>query len=194
MLPSGIRSDLSSEDKEVKRQLAKCLPRVYSKLIKSYIHGPSGVKPFQPSEPSGEKSSRPYALGPPQSSVMKPSQEELQARVEFLVKKRRSTKRKVPAASENSHAARGKVPKLGASSSPSSTQEQGPPGQFGVRGRPQHPAAEVSNVIGQQLCSPHVVIAKSPPGRITEPPLDILPIYVDSIFTVGVPELTKFIT
>ena len=45
MLPLGIRPDLSSEDKEVKQQLAKCLPRAYSELIRSDIPGPSGVKP-----------------------------------------------------------------------------------------------------------------------------------------------------
>ena len=57
MLPSSIRPDLSAEDKEVKGQLARCLPRVYFELIRSHIPGPSGVKPFQPSEPSGAKSS-----------------------------------------------------------------------------------------------------------------------------------------
>ena len=38
--------------------------------------------------------------------------------------------------------------------------------------------AEVSKVIGPQLRSPRAAIAKSPPGRTAEPPLDILPIYV----------------
>ena len=37
---------------------------------------------------------------------------------------------------------------------------------------------EVSDVIGPQLRSPHAAVAKSPPGRIDEPPLDILPISV----------------
>ena len=53
MLPSGIRPDLSYEDKEVKRQLAKCHPQVYSLLIRLDIPEPSGVKPFRPSEPLG---------------------------------------------------------------------------------------------------------------------------------------------
>ena len=116
VLPSGICPDLSFEDKEVKRQLARYLPRVYSELIRSDILGPSGVNPSRsseplgatssrPSEPSSAKSTRPSALVPPQSSVMKPSCEELQARVEFLAKKKRSAKRKVPAAPESSHAA-----------------------------------------------------------------------------------------
>ena len=111
---------------------------------------------------------------------MKPSPEELQSRVEFLAKKRRSAKRKVPTASENNHATRGKVLKLEASSSLSSTREQGPLGQFRVRGRPQHPAGEVSNMTSPQVRSPHATIAKSPPGRTAEPPLDILPISIRS--------------
>ena len=111
---------------------------------------------------------------------MKPSWEELQARVEFLAKKKRSAKRKVSVASEDNHAARGKVLKLGASSSSSSTLEHGPPGQFGVRGRLQYPEAKVSKMTSPQLRSPNAVVAKSPPGRIAEPTLDIVPIYVRS--------------
>ena len=131
MRPSGVHSRLSYEDEEVKRKLVKCHPRTYSKLFRSDIPGPSSAKPSRPPGPSGVKLSRSFALGPPQSSVMKPSREDIQARVEFMAKKKRSAKRKVPAASEDSHAARGKVLKLGASSSPSSAQEHGPSGQFG---------------------------------------------------------------
>ena len=64
MLPSSIRPGLSSEDKEVKQQLVKCVPRVYSKLIISDIPGP-----FE------EKLSPPPALRPSLPSVMKPSRE-----------------------------------------------------------------------------------------------------------------------
>ena len=64
MLPLDICPDLSSEDKEVKQQLAKCLLLVYSELIRSDIPGPSGVNP-----------SRPPALRPSLPSVMKPSRE-----------------------------------------------------------------------------------------------------------------------
>ena len=39
---SGIRPDLSAEDKVIKRKLAKCLPRSYSELIRSNIPGSSG--------------------------------------------------------------------------------------------------------------------------------------------------------
>ena len=186
MRPSGIRPSLSSEDEEVKRKLVKCSPRTYSELIRSDIPRPSGAKPSRPSEPFGAKSSRssepsgaksslPSALRPSQSYVMKPSREELKAQVEFLVKKKRSAKCKIPVAPESIHAARGKVQKLGESSSPSSIREQGSSGQFWARGRTPPPVAEVSTVTGPQLHSLRAVVAKSPPGRTTEPPLDILP-------------------
>ena len=42
---SGVRLGLSPEDEEVKRRLVRCHPRAYSKLIRSDIPGPSGVKP-----------------------------------------------------------------------------------------------------------------------------------------------------
>ena len=114
----------------MKRKLVKCSPRTYFELIRWEIPGPSDAKPSRPSGPSGVKLSRPSSLGPPQSSVMRPSREELQARVELLAKKKRSTKRKVPATPESNHAVRGKVPKLGASSSPSFVREQGSLGKF----------------------------------------------------------------
>ena len=167
MRPSGIRPSLRSKDEEVKRKLVKCSQWTYSELIRSDIPWPSSAK-----------SSRPSALRPSQSSAMKPSREELQARVEFLVKKKRSAKRKFPTAPESNHAARGKVPKLGTSSSPSSILKQGSSGQFRARGHTPHPVAEVSEMTGPQLCSPRAAVAKSPPGRTSEPPLDILPISV----------------
>ena len=49
-----------------------------------------------------------------------------------------------------------------------------------MRGRPQHPASEVPKTTGPQLCSSGAVVAKSPPRRTTEPPLDIVPISVRS--------------
>ena len=74
----------------VKQKLVKCSPRTYSELIRPDIPGPSGAKPSRPSESSSAKSSRPFepsgakssllsALRPSQSSVMKPSWEELKA-------------------------------------------------------------------------------------------------------------------
>ena len=133
MQPLGIRPGLSSEDEEVKRKLVKCSLRGYSELIRLNIPGPSSTG-----------SSRPSALRPPQTSVMKPSWEELQARVEFLAKKKRSAKCKAPNALESCHVARVKVPKLGASSLPSAIGEQGSSRQFRVRCQSSHPVAEVS--------------------------------------------------
>ena len=164
----------------MKRKLVKCRLRTYSELIRLDIPGPFGATPSRPPRPSGMKLSLPSTLGPPQSSVMKPSREEFQARVEFLAKKKRSAKCKVPAASEDSHEARGKVLKLGAFSSPSSAQEHGSPGQFGVRGLLQHHATKVSKMTGPQFSSPRVAVARSPPERTAEPPLDIVPISVRS--------------
>ena len=91
MRSSGIRPDLSPEDRDVKRKLAKCLPRAYSELIKSDIPGSSGLN-----------SSRPYTLRPSPPSVMmfsherppvvKPTKGELRARVETLSRRPRSVK------------------------------------------------------------------------------------------------------
>ena len=49
-----------------------------------------------------------------------------------------------------------------------------------MRGRPQHPAVEISKMTSPQLHSPSATVAKSLPGRTDEPPLDIVPIYVRS--------------
>ena len=66
MRSSGIRPDLSPKDRDVKRKLAKCLPRAYSELIRSDISGSSG-----------SKSSQPSTLRPSPPSVMKFSHESL---------------------------------------------------------------------------------------------------------------------
>ena len=124
VLPSGIRPDLSSEDKEVKQQFAKCLLRVYSELIRSNIPRPSGVNPSRPPtlRPSPPSVIKPSREGP---SVVKPTREELQARVESLAKKKRSVKHKAHAPPESSLVIRGKILRLGSSSSPSTAKERG---------------------------------------------------------------------
>ena len=131
---SGIRPGLSLEDEEVKRKLAKCRPRVYSELIRSDILGLSGVSP---SRSPASSPSLPFVMktsheGP---SVMKPTREELQARVESLAKKKRSVKRKAQAPLESSLAIRGKVPKLGVPSPPSIAKGWGSSDQVPARGR-----------------------------------------------------------
>ena len=78
---------------------------------------PSRSPALRPSLPSVLKPSR---EGP---STMKPTQEELQARVESLAKKKRSIKRKSQAPPESSLAIRGKIQRLGASSPPSTAKE-----------------------------------------------------------------------
>ena len=117
---SGIRSNLSPENKVVKRKLAKCLSRAYSELIRSDIP-----------ESSGSRSSRPASLRPLPPSVMKfshdeppvvkPTKGELLARVETLSRRSRSAKRKTLDSLEKGHPAWGKVPRLGTSSSSPST-------------------------------------------------------------------------
>ena len=127
-LPSSIRPDLTPEDKEVKRQLGKCRPRAYSDLIRSDIHGASGVSPScSPYLRSYLRSSSPHTMeisfeGPP---AVKPTREELQARVELLAKKRRSVKRKAQDPPESSLPARGKTPKLRAFVPTSPAKERG---------------------------------------------------------------------
>ena len=113
---SGIRPDLSPEDRVVKRKLAKYLPRAYFELIRSNVP-----------ESSGSRSSRPATLRPSPPSVMKfshdgppvvkPTKGELQARVEMLSRRSRSVKRKPLDSLEKSHPTWGKTPRLGTSSS-----------------------------------------------------------------------------
>ena len=149
--------------------MAKCLSRAYSELIRSDIPGPSGVKP-----------SRPLALRPSLPSVMKPSRErpsavkpnreELQAQVESLAKKKRSVKRKAQAPPESSLAFGGKILRLGSFSPSSTAKERGSSDQVPARGQAPSSMTEVSKV-----ASP-----KNPSGRTAEPPLEVMPISVQS--------------
>ena len=179
MLSLGIRPDLTLEDKEVKRQLGKCRPWLHSNLIRSDIPGSSGVSPScslylrSPPPPATEISLE----GPP---VVKPTREELQARVDFLVKKRRSVKRKAPDPPESSLLARGKAPKLGASVLPLSIKERGSHAQVRVRGQALPSLAEVFEVAGTQRCSSSAVGAKGSLRRATEPSLKVLHIWSPS--------------
>ena len=88
--------------------------------------------------------------------------------MESLVKKKRSVKRKAQAPLESSLAIRGKIPRLGASSPPSTAKERGSSDQVRVRGQAPPSMAEVSKVAGP----------KNPSGKTAEPPLEVLPISV----------------
>ena len=111
----------------MKRKLVKCAPRAYSELIRSDISGSSVARPaqlhFMRSSPLSvmkrpfPKSSSPSVLEP---VTKKPTQGELQFRLEVLAKKRRSVKRKPPSSQEGCPLAWGKTLKVGASPSPSS--------------------------------------------------------------------------
>ena len=100
--------------------------------------------------------------------VMKPIWEELQAQVKSLAKKKRSVKCKAQAPLESSLAIQGKVPRLGASSPPSTTKGWGLSDQVPTRGQASPPMAEVS-----KAASP-----KNSSRRSVELPLTVLPIYV----------------
>ena len=119
MLPSGIHPDLSFEDKEVKRQLAKCLPWLYSELIRSDIPEPSSVTS---SWPPASRPSLPFVMKPSREGpfAVKPTWD-----VESLAKKKISVKRKAQAPLESNLAIRGKILRLGASSPPSTAKEWG---------------------------------------------------------------------
>ena len=136
---SGIRPDLSPEDKVVKRKLATCLPRAYSKFIRSDIPGSSGSRSSRPatlrhSPPSIMKFSHD---GPP---VVKPTKGELLAQVETLSRRSQSMKWKGSDSLEKGRPAWGKVPRLGMSLSSPSTHVR-------VQGQVSLPPAEVPKAL-----------------------------------------------
>ena len=110
----------------MKRKLVKCALRAYSELIRSDIFGPSGARPAQlpflrssplsVMRPHVSKFSSPFVLEP---LIAKPTRGELRSRLEVLEKKKRSVKRKPPSLPKGYPPARGKILKVGASSSPS---------------------------------------------------------------------------
>ena len=117
---SGARIDLSAEDNVIALALAECPPRPNAELIKSDIPGPSSSKSarstaLRPSPPSTMK------VSPIEPFAAKPIKGELLARLETLTRKPRSVKRKTLDSAKKDRPALVKVPKLGASSSSSST-------------------------------------------------------------------------
>ena len=167
---SGIRPDLSPEDRDVKRKLAKCLPRAYSELIRSDIPGSSSSKSsrpsiIRPSPPSVMKFSHERPL------VVKPTKRVLQARVETLSRRPRSVKRKSHDSLEKSHLAWGKALRLGTSSSSLSAHVQ-------VQGQALPSPVEVPRAPSSQPRSASAAKAKDSSGRVAEPPLEVMPILV----------------
>ena len=166
----GIHPDLSPEDKVIKRELAKCLPRTYSELIKSDVPGSSGSRSsspatLRPSPPSVAKFSHD---GPP---AVKPTKGELLTRVETLCQKSRSVKRKTRDSPEKGRPSWGKVPKLGVSSS-------SPSAHVRVLGQVLPPPSEVPRAPSSQPCSGYAAKARDSSGRAAEPPLEVMPITV----------------
>ena len=166
---TSIHPGLSPEDEEVKRKLASCSSRVYFDLISSDIPGPSNVSPSwaqasRPSLPFVMKTSGEGAL------VVKPTREELQARVETLAKKKRSVKRKAQAPPKSNLATLGMVPRLGASSPSSITKGWGSSDQVLASGQVPPPVVKVFGVAGQKNSS----------SKSAEIPLVVLPIHVRS--------------
>ena len=170
MRSSSIRPNLSSEDRDVKRKLVKCLPRAYSELIRSNITGSSG-----------SKSSRPSTLRPSPPSVMKfsherppivkPTKGELQARVETLFRRPRSVKRKSHDSLEKSHSTWGKAPRLGTSSSSPSAHVQ-------VQGQAFPSPTEVPRALSSQPRFASAAKAKDSSERAFEPLLEVMSISV----------------
>ena len=166
----GVRPDLSPEDKVIRGELAKCLPRAYSELIKSDIPGSSGSRSsrpvtLRPSPPSVMKLSHD---GP---SVIKPTKEELLARVETLSRKSRSVKWKNLDSPEKGCPSWGKVPKLELfSSSPSANVR--------ARGQVLPSSSEVPRVPSSQLRFGSAAKARDSSGRAAEPPLEVMPITI----------------
>ena len=111
----------------MKRKLLKCAPHAYSKLIRSDIPRLSGARPaqlpflrsspFSVIRPPVSRSSSPSVSVPLIATL---TRGELRSHLEVLEKKKRSVKRKPPSSLEGCPPTRGKILKVGASSSPSS--------------------------------------------------------------------------
>ena len=167
---SGVRLDFSLEDNVIAQELDECSPRPYSELIRSDIPGPSSLRStrsaaLRPSPPSAMKFS---PVGP---SAAMPTKGELLALVEMLSRKPRSVKRKTLDSVEKDSPARGKVPKLGASSSFPST-------HIRELGQVLSSLAEVPKVLSSQPRSGSTAKAKDSSGRAAKQPLEVMPITV----------------
>ena len=167
---SGIRPDLSPEDRVVKRKLVKCLPCAYFELIRSDIPGSSGSKSSRPStlRPSPPSIVKFSHNRPP---VVKPTKGELQALVEMLSRRSQSVKRKPQDSLEKSHSTWGKAPRLGTSSS-------SPSAHVRVQGQVLPPPVKVPRAPSSHPRFASTAKAKYSSGRAAEPPLEVMPISV----------------
>ena len=111
----------------MKRKLVKCAPRAYSELIRSNIPGSSGARPVRLPFLRSYPVSVMKRLGPKSSSssvleplTAKPTRGELRSRLEVLVKKKRSVKRKPSSSPKGCPPTLGKTLKVGAYPFPSS--------------------------------------------------------------------------
>ena len=167
---SGIRPDLSPEDKVIKRDLAKCLPCTYSEIIRSDVPGSSGSRSsrlatLRPAPPFVAKFSHD---GHP---AVKPTKGELLARVETLSRKSQSVKRKTWDSPEKGRPSWGKVLKLGTSSS-------SPSAHVRVLGQVLPPPSEVPRAPSSQPRSGSTAKARDSSRRAIEPSLEVMPITV----------------
>ena len=147
----------------------------------------SGSGPVIPSSSGVSPSCSPLSrsLPPPamktslwEPLVVKPTRGELQTRVELLVKKNRSVKRKAQDPPKSSLSARGKAPKLGVSVPKSPIKERVSHAQVRVRGQALPSLAEVFKEVDAQCRSSSASGAKGSSRRAAGPPLKVLPISV----------------
>ena len=167
---SGVRPDLSPEDKVIKLELAKFPPRTYLELIGSDIP-----------RSSGSRSSRPATLRPSPPSIIKLSQDrppainptkgELLARVETLSRKSQSVKRKTLDSPMKGASSWGNVLKLGSSSS-------SPSAHVLVLGQVMPPSFEVPRAPSSQSRSGFAAKAKDSSRRAVELTFEVMPITV----------------
>ena len=167
---SSARLDLSPEDNVIVQELAECSSHPYAELIRSNIPSPSSSRSIRsaalrPSPPSTMKIS---AIG---ASAAKPTKGELLARVETLSRKSRNVKRKTLDSIKKDRLAWGKVPKLLASSSSSSTHVQ-------IPGRVLLPSAEIPKALSSQPRFGSAAKVKDSSGRTAEQPFEVMPITV----------------
>ena len=167
---SGARPDLNPEDNVIVYELAECSSRPYTKLIRSDIPGPWSSKSIRSTalRPSPSSTMKISSIWP---STAKPTKGELLARVEKLSRKSRSMKQKTLDSVEKDRPTRGKIPKLGVSSSSPSTHVR-------IPGQVLSPPAEIPKTLSLQSRSGSASKAKDSLGRTVEQALEVMPITV----------------